>query len=96
MENTKQTKKVVISTRAVYHRYAEVTIEVPYEVPDDEVDEWLMNNADYFEQIENNLTKAELHSGFGLTENFNEPDLENETRFDVYNSNDEVTWGGHC
>ena len=44
MKNTKQTKKVVISTRVVYHKIAEVTIEVPIEMYDDEVDEYLINN----------------------------------------------------
>ena len=34
MKNTKQTKKVVISTRVVYHKIAQVTIEVPIEMPD--------------------------------------------------------------
>jgi hypothetical protein len=96
MQNTKQTKKVVISTRAVYHKYAEVTIEVPANIKDEDVDEYLSNNDNFSEELDQKLGEAEFETGFGLNENMNDFDEEHETRFDVYNSNDEVTWGGHC
>ena len=96
MENTKQTKKVVISTRVVYHKIAEVTIQVPIEIPNDEVDEYLINNDVYGSQLEINLAKAEFEGGLGLDDNFDDEEAEEETRFDIYNSNDEVIWGGHC
>ena len=95
MKNTKQTKKVVISTRVVYHKIAEVTIEVPIEMYDDEVDEYLINNDVFSEQLEINLDKAELERGFGLNDKFDEIDTTTETRFDVYNSKGKTTWGGH-
>jgi hypothetical protein len=95
MKNTKQTKKVVISTRVVYHKIAEVTIEVPIEMYDDAVDEYLINNDVFSEQLEINLAKAELERGFGLNDKFDEIDSTTETRFDVYNSKGKTTWGGH-
>ena len=95
MKNTKQTKKVVISTRVVYHKIAQVTIEVPIEMYDDSVDEYLINNDVFSEQLEINLANAELERGFGLNDKFDEIDSTTETRFDVYNSKGKTTWGGH-
>ena len=96
MKNTNQTKKVVISTRAVYHKYAEVTIEVPANIKDEDVDEYLSNNDNFSEELDQKLGEAEFETGFGLNENMNDFDEEHETRFDVYNSKGEATWGGHC
>lgn len=96
MENTKQTKKVVISTRAVYHKYAEVTIEVPSNINDEDMDEYLSNNYNFSKELAQKLGEAEFETGFGLNDNMTDFDEENETRFDVYNSKGEVTWGCHC
>jgi hypothetical protein len=95
MKNTKQTKKVVISTRVVYHKIAEVTIEVPIEMPDDEVDEYLINNDVYSSQLEINLAKAEFEGGLGLDDNFDDAEEEQETRFDIYDSKGKTNYGGH-
>jgi hypothetical protein len=91
-----KTKKVVISTRAVYHKYAEVTIEVPANINDEDIDEWLTNNDNFSDELDQKLSQADFESGFGLNDNMTDFDEENETRFDVYNSKGEVTWGGHC
>jgi hypothetical protein len=91
-----KTKKVVISTRAVYHKYAEVTIEVPADINDEDIDEWLTNNDNFSDELDQKLSQADFESGFGLNDNMTDFDEENETRFDVYNSKGEVTWGGHC
>jgi hypothetical protein len=96
MKNTNQTKKVVISTRAVYHKYAEVTIEVPANIKDEDVDEYLSNNDNFSEELDQKLGEAEFETGFGLDGNMTDFDEEHETRFDVYSSKGEVTWGGHC
>ena len=96
MKNTNQTKKVVISTRAVYHKYAEVTIEVPSNIKDEDVDEYLSNNDNFSEELDQKLGEAEFETGFGLNGNMNDFDEEHETRFDVYNSKGEASWGGHC
>jgi hypothetical protein len=96
MKNTNKTKKVVISTRAVYHKYAEVTIEVPSNIKNEDIDEWIANNDNFSEELDQKLSEAEFECGFGLNDNMDEIDQENETRFDVYNSKGEITWGGHC
>jgi hypothetical protein len=89
-------KKVVISTRAVYHKYAEVTIEVPLNIPNEDVNEWIANNDNFSEELDQKLSEAEFEFGFGLNGYMDEKDQDNETRFDVYNSKGEITWGGHC
>jgi len=89
-------KKVVISTRAVYHKYAEVTIEVPLNIPNEDVNEWIANNDNFSEELDQKLSEAEFEFGFGINGNMNEKDQDNETRFDVYNFKGEITWGGHC
>lgn len=96
MSNLTETKKVVISTRAVYHKYAEVTIEVPSNIKDEDVDTWITNNDNFSEELDQNLSDAELESGFGLDGNMNQIEEVYETRFDVYNSKGEITYGGHC
>lgn len=96
MKNTNETKKVVISTRAVYHKYAEVTIEVPSNILNEDVNEWIANNDNFSDELDQKLSEAEYEFGFGLDGNMDEADQEHETRFDVYNSKGQITWGGHC
>lgn len=96
MSNLTETKKVVISTRAVYHKYAEVTIEVPSNIEDEDVDTWITNNASFSEELCQKLSEAKFEFGFGLDGNMNDFDEDIETRFDVYNSKGEITYGGHC
>lgn len=96
MSNLTETKKVVISTRAVYHKYAEVTIEVPSNIEDENIDEWITNNDNFSEELDQKLSEAKFEFGFGLDGNMNDFDEDNETRFDVYNSKGEITYGGHC
>ena len=92
----KKTKKVVISTRVVYHKYAEVTIEIPAYIKDENIDEWLTNNDNYSEKLDDQLGVAEYEYGLGLNGNMTEINEDSETRFDVYNSKEEITYGGHC
>jgi hypothetical protein len=96
MKQLEETKKVVISTRAVYHKYAEVTIEVPSSVQDEDIDTWITNNDNFSEELDQNLSDAPFECGFGLDGNMNDSDEVHETRFDVYDSKGEITYGGHC
>jgi hypothetical protein len=96
MSNLTETKKVVISTRVVYHKYAEVTIEVPSNIEDENIDNWITNNDNFSEELDQKLSEAKFEFGFGLDGNMNDFDEDNETRFDVYNSKGEITYGGHC
>jgi hypothetical protein len=92
----KKTKTVKISTRVVYHKYAEVTIEVPAHIKDEDIDEWLTNNDNYSEKLDEELGSADYEYGLGLIGNMCEMDEDTETRFDVYDSNGQITYGGHC
>lgn len=91
-----ETKKVVISTRVVYHKYAEVTIEVPSSIEDEDVDTWIANNDNFSEELDQKFSEAKFEHGFGLNGEMNELDEENETRFDVYSPSGDITYGGHC
>ena len=62
----------------------------------EDVDEYLSNNDNFSEELDQKLGEAEFETGFGLNGNMNDFDEEHETRFDVYNSKGEATWGGHC
>lgn len=96
MTNIKETKKVVISTRAVYHKYAEVIIEIPLDIANEDVNEWIANNDNFSEELDEKLSQAEFEYGFGLGDGMEDTNETSETRFDVYNSKGEITWGGHC
>ena len=91
-----ETKKVVISARVVYHKYADVTIDVPSNINDEDIDAWITNNDNFSEELDYKLSNATFEYGFGLDGNMNDFDCENETRFDVYDTNGTITYGGHC
>ena len=65
-------------------------------IKDEDVDEYLSNNDNFSEELDQKLGEAEFETGFGLNGNMNDFDEEHETRFDVYNSKGEAIWGGHC
>lgn len=89
-------KTVTIKTRAVYHKIAEVTIEVPDHMNDEEVRDWIWDNENMFvDELDDKLSEAPLAYGFGLGDEFDDKDSASETRYDVY-ENGEITFGGHC
>ena len=93
--------KVKIMQRSVYHKYAEVEIEIPdliVEVPDTikeaDVKEYLIDNEDlYTEKIDEGIDRAEYEFGFGLDNDLglDEKDSESEWRFEVVGKQ----YGGH-
>jgi hypothetical protein len=89
-------KTVTIKTRAVYHKVAEVTIEVPDHIQDEDVRDWIWDNENMFvDELDDKLSEATLEFGFGLDDDFEEIDSASETRYDVY-ENGQITFGGHC
>ena len=87
-------RSVTISTRQVYHKYAEVTIEIPKDIPNDKVGKWLWNNEDkYTDQMDKNLSKSDYEFGFGIEDHrgMNEDNEETEWRYDINGEN----YGGH-
>ena len=91
--------KVKIMQRSVYHKYAEIEVEVPNEIEGyimQKKDIWgyLSENEDLFiDEIDKKISKAEYEFGFGLDNDggLNEKDNESEWRFDIVGKQ----YGGH-
>lgn len=89
-------KKVTIMTRAVYHKIAEVTVDVPDNIEENEIQDWIWNNEHLFvEELDSKLHHSPIAYGFGLGDAFDDIDSIYETRFDFI-VNDEIIFGGHC
>jgi hypothetical protein len=92
-------KKVIVTTRAVYHKVATVEVNVPSTVEDENVQDWLWDNEHLFiDELDDNLDNAKLEYGFGVdTDNgMVWKEEESETRYDVYDEMGDVKYGGHC
>ena len=86
--------KVKIMQRSVYNKYAEVEVEVPNDIKEEDVQSYLIDNEDlYFEEIDEKISKAEYEFGFGLDNDagLDEKDNESEWRFDIVGKQ----YGGH-
>ena len=86
--------KVKISHRAVYHKIAEVEIEIPSNIELDDVSDYLMQNEHlYVDRLDNKISVSEYEYGFGIGigEDWTDYNQPSETRFDV----DEKKYGGH-
>ena len=93
--------KVKIMQRSVYHKYAEVEIEVPNDwnnkdgeenYYDEHLNDYLFDNEDlYTDEIDEKMSKAEYEFGFGLGDGMDEKDNESEWRYEVVAKQD----GGH-
>lgn len=91
-------RKVVISNRSVYHKYAEVTIEIPNDIKDDDIPQWLYDNeSEYIDTLDKSLSEAKYEFGFGIDDDMDEVESESETRYDVVNPEvkGRFTFGGH-
>tara|TARA_R110001599_G_scaffold330919_1_gene545434 strand:- start:317 stop:586 length:270 start_codon:yes stop_codon:yes gene_type:complete len=87
-------RKVIISQRSVYYKYAEVEVEIPEGVECNNIQEHLIENEHlYQDEIDKAIDKSEYEFGFGIDEcsGMNEQDSESEWRFDVVGEN----YGGH-
>ena len=60
--------KVKIMQRSVYHKYAEVEIEIPDLMDGEtEIHEWLLNNEDKWnDKMDNKISKAPYNFGNGM------------------------------
>ena len=90
-------RKVTITERRVYHKVADIEIEVPdIIVRRKQVDEWLLENEDRWEQdLDDKFNDATIEYGLGLDnplcDGMKESMADRETRYDVINEN----YGGH-
>tara|TARA_R100001460_G_C3529046_1_gene173323 strand:+ start:314 stop:580 length:267 start_codon:yes stop_codon:yes gene_type:complete len=86
--------KVTISERRIYHKVAEVEIDIPDNIELDDVSDYLMENEHlYVDRLDNKISVSEYEYGFGMGIGayWTDKDQEVETRFDI----DEENFGGH-
>jgi len=86
--------KVTISERRIYHKVAEVEIDIPDNIELDDVSDYLMENEHlYVDRLDNKISVSEYEYGFGMGIGayWTDKDEEVETRFDI----DEENFGGH-
>ncbi len=86
--------KVKIQQRSVYHKFAEVEVEVPNNLTGEQVLDYLWENEDiYVDKIDTAMSEANFEYGSGVDEynGMNEPESESEWRFEC----EEMKIGGH-
>ena len=87
-----KTREVKISSRTIYSKYCEIYIEIPKDLPQEKVEEWLFENEiKWTDAIDNANGQATLDFGFGLGDGMDEKDSEHEMRFDIVGEQ----YGGH-
>lgn len=90
-------RKVKISQRYVYYKYAQVEIFVPNTIEPEDLDKYLFENEDvYINSLKEKLSKANYEDGFGL-EHYGMCDIDQDTelRYDLLNDDDKPIFGGH-
>ncbi len=76
--------KVKVINRSVYHKYAEVEIEIPDDVKD--IQEWLIENEQtYIYEMDQSINESKYEFGSGVNEydGMNEPESESEWRYET-------------
>lgn len=86
-------RKVLITQREVYHKIATIEIEIPLNVKNDDVADYLNENEElWVNEMDEMLDASDYQGGFGLEGNdMNEKDQDIECRYDIVNEN----YGGH-
>ena len=93
--------KVKIQQRSVYHKFAEVEIEIPNDwnnkdgvenYYDEYLNDYLHDNEHlYVDKMQTKLDNAELDFGFGLRDGMEDRSEESEWRYEIVDKN----YGGH-
>jgi hypothetical protein len=87
--------KVKIMQRSVYHKYAEIEIEIPDLIDDEtEVQQYLIDNEELFvDKIDEKISKAEYVHGTGLYDfdGMEDAESDSEWRYEIIGQN----YGGH-
>jgi hypothetical protein len=90
---------VVVSQRQVFHKYAQIKVQIPNDLAEDKVNDWLMENEDkWVEKLNNKARRTRIEYGFGLDDGMVEQDQTSETRYDVIvetPQNTKQVFGGH-
>lgn len=85
-------REVKISSRTIYSKTCEIYIEIPKDIPQDEVSDWLFENENkWTDAISNANGEAVLDFGFGLGDGMEDKNSEHEMRYDIVDEN----YGGH-
>ena len=85
-------RKVLITQREVYHKIAKVEIEIPLNVKNDDVADYLNENEELWVSVVDDILDAsDYQGGFGLGDGMDEKDQDIECRYDIVNEN----YGGH-
>jgi len=83
--------KAKIIQRSVYHKIAEVEVEVPDGMECNDIHEWLLDNDDlYINKIYDKISKAKYKFGFGLGDGMEDEREPSEWRFEYGDR-----YGGH-
>lgn len=91
--------KVKIMQRSVYHKIAEIEVEVPNEIEgyimqEEDIGGYLIENEDlYTDEIDEKISNARYEFGFGLDNDkgLDEKDNESEWRYEIVGKQ----YGGH-
>ena len=77
--------KVKISQRSIYHKIAEIEIDVPNEVSFPNIREWIVDNEDtWVDKIDHKISETEFESGNGMDDGaWTDQDSESEWRYDA-------------
>ena len=93
-ESPSDKRKVLITRRDVYHKIAKVEIEIPLNVKNDDVADYLNENEElWVYEIDEMVKASDYEYGFGLWDGdgMDKKDQESELRYDIVNEN----YGGH-
>ena len=87
-------RNVTLSEKRVFHKYGEITINIPKDILQNDVHQWLMDNEHKWEKdLDKSLAEANYEFGFGFKDcrGMEEHDQPAESRYDINGEN----YGGH-
>ena len=88
-------REIIVSNRSVYHKYTQIKVKVPNDVKDADVNAWLQDNEDKWEDdMDKKAEETEYEDGLGLDSGMCESESESESRYDVLIGGKQST-GGH-
>lgn len=89
-------KKVIVTTRVVYHKIASVEVDVPSDLNNEQLLDWLQEKDEFiFDELFTKLQDTKIEFGFGLGDGMDEQSSESETRYDVVDADGKLISGGH-
>lgn len=86
--------KVKIMQRSVYHKYAEIEVEVPNDIKEEDMVDYLfMTENEWTDKIDEKLSQSEYNFGMGMhtSDGWTDTEEESEWRFDIVGKQ----YGGH-